>query len=166
MASKCASLLDVENTKNVIVRGIYWDSSAPKALHIFIIINSLIQLYYAFGRLHPIDLSSIDSVLTHIISKGSAGIGLLDLLHIGVGAFLNLQLAPTPAIKTLAGLGFGGLAFCADWIFGGWLMYDITVLAIGQRIYGNPDWGNLLYLCAGVMGAIFGLSNCLRYAFA
>jgi len=145
---------------------IFWNSSMLKTSHIFVTINSLAQLYYVFGRLPPMDLSSVNSVLTHIVSKTFAGIGVLDLLHNGAVAFFDHQLAPTATIKILTGLGFGGLAAFSDWIFGGCLVYDLVALAVGQRMYGNSDWSNLLYLYAGGTAAIVGLRNYLRYVSA
>lgn len=142
---------------------IFWNNSMLKTSNIFVTINSVAQLYFVFGCLPPMDLGSVNSVLTHIVSKTFAGIGVLDLLHNGSVAYFDHQLSPTTAIKVLTGLGFGGLAAFSDWIFGGCLAYDLVALAVGQRAYGNTGWSNLLYLYAGGTAAIVGLRNCLRY---
>lgn len=142
---------------------IFWNNSQLKTSNVFVTINSLAQLYYVFGRLPPMDLGSTNSVLTHVVSKTFAGIGVLDLLHNTSVAYFDHQLAPTTTIKVLTGVGFGGLAAFSDWIFGGCLVYDLIALAVGQRAYGNPGWSNLLYLYAGGTAAIVGLRNYLRY---
>lgn len=122
---------------------VFWNASKLEASNLFVVVNSLAQLYYVFGRLPPMNLNSTDSVLTHIVSKTFAGIGVLDLLHNGsVAYFVHQQ--PSTAVKVLTGLGFGGLAACSDWIFGGCLVYDLVALAVGQRAYGNEGWSNLL----------------------
>lgn len=134
-----------------------------KTSNVFVAINSLAQLYFVFGRLPPMDQSSVYSILTHIVSKTFAGIGVLDFLHNGSVAYFDHQLEPGIAIKVLTGLGFGGLAAFSDWIFGGCLVYDLIALAVGQSVYGNSGWNYLLYLYAGGTATIVGLRNYLRY---
>ncbi|KAF8857531.1 hypothetical protein BDZ45DRAFT_705194 [Acephala macrosclerotiorum] len=53
-----------------------------KTANIFVLINSFTQLYYIF-RLPPMNTRSTSSILTHIVSKTFAGIGVLDFLHNG-----------------------------------------------------------------------------------
>lgn len=142
---------------------IFWNASDLKTSNVFVIINSLSQLYYIFGRLPPMNLNSTNSVLTHIVSKTFAGIGVLDLLHNGsVAYFVHQQ--PSTAVKVLTGLGFGGLAACSDWIFGGCLVYDLVALAVGQRAYGNESWSNLLGLYAVGAAGIVAVRNIMRSA--
>lgn len=124
----------------------------------FVVINSLAQLYYVFGRLPPMDLRSVNSILTHIVAKTFAGIGVLDLLHNGSVAYFNHQSAGT-LTRVLTGVGFGVLSSCSDWIFGGCLVYDLVALAVGQRQYGNISWSNLLWMYAGGATAIVALKN-------
>ncbi|KAF3761634.1 hypothetical protein M406DRAFT_265796 [Cryphonectria parasitica EP155] len=133
---------------------IFWNASELRLSNVFVVINSLAQLYYVFARLPPMDLSSTNSVLTHVVSKTFAGIGVLDLLHNGsVAYFVNQQ--PSNTVKLLTAVGFGGLAVCSDWIFGGCLVYDLVALAVGQRAYGNHGWSNLLGLYAvGAAGIV------------
>lgn len=141
---------------------IFWNASELEASNVFVLINSLSQLYYIFGRLPPMNLGSTNSVLTHVVSKTFAGIGVLDLLHNGsVAYFVHQQ--PSTAVKVLTGVGFGGLAACSDWIFGGCLVYDLVALAVGQREYGNHGWSNLLGLYAAGTAGIVALRNIARY---
>lgn len=140
---------------------IFWNQSDLKTSNIFVIINSLSQLYYVFGRLGPMNTSSWNSILTHVVSKTFAGIGVLDLLHNGSVAYAVGQ-PPSTLVKALTGAGFGLLASASDWIFGGCLVYDLVALAVGQSIYGNAGWSNLLGAYAAGTAAIVGVKNWLR----
>lgn len=140
---------------------IFWNASKLESSNIFVLINSLSQLYFMFARLPLMNLNSSTSVLTHIVSKTFAGIGVLDLLHNGsVAYFVNQQ--PSTAVKVLTGVGFGGLAACSDWIFGGCLVYDLVGLSVGQRAYGNEGWSNLLGLYAVGAAGIVAVRNIMR----
>lgn len=140
---------------------IFWNASELETSNIFVLINSLSQLYYVFGRLPPMDLGSTDSILTHVVSKTFAGIGVLDLLHNGSVAYFVHQ-RPSTAVKVLTAVGFGGLAACSDWIFGGCLVYDLIALAVGQRAYGNESWSNMLGLYAIGTAGIVAVRNLAR----
>lgn len=133
---------------------IFWNASKLEVSNAFVVINSLSQLYYIFGRLPPMNLNSTNSILTHVVSKTFAGIGVLDLLHNGsVAYFVHQQ--PSTAVKVLTAVGFGGLAASSDWIFGGCLAYDLVALAVGQRAYGNHGWSNLLgWYAVGTVGIV------------
>jgi len=97
---------------------------------------------------------STSSILTHIVSKTFAGIGVLDLLHNGSVAYFDHE-GPNTAVKVLTGVGFGALASASDWIFGGCLVYDLIALAVGQRGIGETGWSNLLGVYAlGVAGVV------------
>lgn len=140
---------------------IFWNASRLEASNAFVLVNSLTQLYYVFGRLPPMDLGSTDSVLTHIVSKTFAGIGVLDMLHNGSVAYFVHQ-RPSTAVKVLTAVGFGGLAACSDWIFGGCLVYDLIALAVGQRAYGDEGWSNLLGWYAVGTAGIVAVRNIMR----
>lgn len=140
---------------------VFWNASELETSNVFVVINSLAQLYYVFGRLRPMNLNSTSSVLTHVVSKTFAGIGVLDLLHNGSVAYFVHQ-KPSTLVKILTGVGFGGLAACSDWIFGGCLVYDLVALAVGQRAYGNPGWGSLLGWYAVGTAGIVAVRNILR----
>src|SRR4051812_36719910 len=135
---------------------IFWNSSALKTANVFVLINSLTQLTYIFLRLPPMNTRSTSSILTHIVSKTFAGIGVLDLLHNGSVAYFDHQ-GPNLTVKVLTGIGFGVLSSVSDWIFGGCLVYDLVALAVGQRGIGEYEWSNLLGLyavgTAGIVGA-------------
>ncbi|OHE99623.1 hypothetical protein CORC01_04981 [Colletotrichum orchidophilum] len=140
---------------------IFWNNSNLKISNIFVIINSLAQLYYIFNRLPPMNTKSVNSVLTHVVAKTFAGLGVLDLLHNGsVAYFVHQQ--PTTTVKVLTGVGFGLLSTVSDWIFGGCLIYDLIALSVGQSAYGNAGWGRLLGIYAGGAAAIVGARNLMR----
>jgi hypothetical protein len=140
---------------------IFWNASALKTANIFVLINSFTQLYYIFGRLPPMNTRSTSSILTHLVSKTFAGIGVLDLLHNGSVAYFDHQ-GPNTAVKVLTGVGFGALASCSDWIFGGCLAYDLVALAVGQRGIGETSWSNLLGIYAVGAAGIVAARNWIR----
>ncbi|KAK8114591.1 hypothetical protein PG999_006660 [Apiospora kogelbergensis] len=139
----------------------FWNQSDLKTANDFVIINSCLQLYYVFARLGPMNLGSRTSILTHVVSKMFAGIGVLDLLHNSSAAYAVGQ-APNTAIKVLTGIGFGVFASCSDWIFGGCLAYDLVALMIGQRVYGNVVWSNLLGAFVSAVAGLVVVRNTLR----
>ena len=116
-----------------------WNSGRLDISNIFVTINTVTQLFYITMKLEPMNTKSLSSVLTHIVSKTFAGIGVLDLLHNTSAAFFKDQ-APSMAVKVLTGVGFGAASAFSDWIFGGSLVYDLVALAVGQ----SGSWRNLL----------------------
>jgi hypothetical protein len=140
---------------------IFWNSSALKTSNVFVLINSFTQLYYIFFRLAPMNAKSTSSVLTHIVAKTFAGIGVLDLLHNGSVAYFDHQ-GPSTLIKVLTGVGFGALASMSDWIFGGSLVYDLVALSVGQRGIGETSWSNLLAAYAVGAAGIVAAKNWIR----
>ncbi|KAF4450667.1 hypothetical protein FALBO_16449 [Fusarium albosuccineum] len=140
---------------------IFWNDDNLKVSNVFVVINSLAQLYYISRRLPPMDTSSVNSVLTHIVSKTFAGIGVLDLLHNFSAAYF-VDAKPSTAVQVATGLGFGLLSASSDWIFGGCLVYDLVALSVGQSIYGNTGWSILLGIYAAGAAVIVGAKNLLR----
>lgn len=140
---------------------IFWNQSALKTANVFVLVNSFTQLYYIFGRQPAMNTRSTSSVLTHIVSKTFAGIGVLDLLHNGSVAYFDHQ-GPSLTVKILTGLGFGALASASDWIFGGCLVYDLIALSVGQRGIGETDWSNLLGVYALGAAGIVAARNLAR----
>lgn len=136
---------------------VFWNSSRLDISHAFVTINSAAQLYYIFGRQGPMNTKSTSSILTHIVSKTFAGIGVLDLLHNYSAGFWVGHTA-TPLVKAVTGVLFGGLALVSDWIFGGCLVYDLIALAVGQR----GDWRNLLGVYAAGTAGIVAVKNLVR----
>lgn len=142
---------------------VFWNQSDLKTSNLFVMVNSISQLYYVFARLPRMNVASTTSVLTHVVAKTFAGIGVLDLLHNGSVAYFNHQAGdPGTLIKVATAVGFGGLAAGSDWIFGGCLVYDLVALAVGQKIYGNHGWGNLLAFYAGGTALIVAAKNLMR----
>ncbi|KAK8049618.1 hypothetical protein PG994_011348 [Apiospora phragmitis] len=140
---------------------VVWNQSDLKTANAFVTVNSCLQLYYVFTRLGPMDLGSWTSILTHVVSKMFAGIGVLDLLHNSSAAYAVGQ-APSTAVKVLTGLEFGALASVSDWVFGGCLAYDLVALMVGQRVYGNVVWSNLLGAYVSAVAGLVVARNCLR----
>ncbi|PQE20683.1 concanavalin a-like lectins glucanase protein [Rutstroemia sp. NJR-2017a BBW] len=140
---------------------IFWNASSLKTANIFVLINSFTQLYYIFGRLSPMNTKSTSSILTHVVAKTFAGIGVLDLLHNGSVAYFDHQ-GPNTMVKVLTGVGFGAVASMSDWIFGGCLVYDLVALAVGQRQIGESGWSNLLGVYALGTAGLVGLRNWAR----
>lgn len=141
---------------------LFWNSSNLKGAHIFVTINTLTQLYYVAAKIPTMDTSSTSSILTHIVSKTFAGIGVLDLLHNGSVAFFNHQITPSLLTKVLTGVGFGLASASSDWILGGCMVYDLVALTVGQIQQGDTSWGQLLGLYAVGSAAIVGLKNWTR----
>lgn len=136
----------------------FWNSSRLEISNIFVIVNSLSQLYFMYTGLAPMNTASTSSILTHLVSKTFAGIGVLDFLHNMSVAYFKDQ-APSTAIKVLTGLGFAGLASTSDWIFGGCLVYDLVGLSVGQAQIGDKSWSSILGAYAVGTAAIVGLRN-------
>ncbi|GAM89059.1 hypothetical protein ANO11243_070930 [Dothideomycetidae sp. 11243] len=138
----------------------FWNSSALKTANVFVCINSAAQLFFIMTQLDRMNTASTSSVLTHVVAKTFAGIGVLDFLHNTSVAYFK-DLAPSTAIKVLTAVGFGGLAAGSDWIFGGCLVYDLIALSVGQSLYGDAGWSRLLGAYAVGTAAIVGLRNYL-----
>lgn len=139
---------------------IFWNSERLDISNIFVIINSLSQLFYITAKLPPMNTNSTSSILTHVVSKTFAGIGVLDLLHNGSVAFAKDQPATT-MVKALTGVGFGLASAASDWIFGGCLVYDLVALAVGQSAI-DGGWAKMLGAFAVGSAAIVGAKNLAR----
>ena len=136
---------------------IFWNNEQLKLSNICVIINSLSQLYYVFGKLEPMDKNNTVSFLTHVVAKTFAGIGVLDLVHNGsVAYFKNVE--PTTTVKVITALGFGLASAAGDWIFGGCMVYDLVAIACGQ----SGSWRNLLAAYAVGAAGIVGAKNLAR----
>lgn len=109
-------------------------------------------------QLEPMNTKSWSSILTHVVAKSFAGIGILDFLHNTSVAFYK-DVPAGPAVKAITGLGFAGLAACSDWIFGGCLVYDLVGLSVGQGQIGDKGWSSMLGAFAVGTAAIVGLRN-------
>lgn len=136
---------------------VFWNSERLDISHAFVTVNTLAQLYYMITKLQPMNTKSTSSILTHIVSKTFAGIGVLDLLHNGSVAFFKDEPATT-TIRVLTGLGFGLASAASDWIFGGCLVYDLVALAAGQ----SGSWRTLLGAYAVGSAGIVAAKNIAR----
>ncbi|SMY21893.1 unnamed protein product [Zymoseptoria tritici ST99CH_1A5] len=138
----------------------FWNAENLKVANAFVVVNTTAQLFYVFTKLSPMNTRSTPSVLTHIVAKTFAGIGVLDILHnTSVGWFKD-QL-PSTAVKIGTALGFAGLAAGSDWILGGCLVYCLVGLSVGQASY-NSSWSKLLGVYAVGTAAIVGVRNWVR----
>lgn len=135
----------------------FWNQSRLDISNIFVTINTLTQLYYIAAKIQPMNTNSTSSVLTHIVSKTFAGIGVLDLLHNTSAGFFK-GVPPSTMVKVLTGLGFAGASAMSDWIFGGCLVYDLVALAVGQE----GSWRTLLGAYAAGSAAIVTAKNLAR----
>lgn len=87
---------------------------------------------------------STSSILTHVVSKTFAGIGVLDLLHNTSAAYFVNQ-PPSMLVKILTGVGFGLGAAMSDWIMGACLVYDLVALSVGQSAFlPHSNWYQIL----------------------
>lgn len=118
---------------------IFWNSERLDISQVFVAVNTFTQLYYLVARIQPLNTSSTSSILTHLVAKTFAGIGVLDFLHNGAAAFRRGEQV-TSTIKVLTGVGFGAASAASDWIFGSCLVYDLIALAVGQ----SGSWRTLL----------------------
>ncbi|KAI9818263.1 MAG: hypothetical protein M1832_004479 [Thelocarpon impressellum] len=136
---------------------VFWNSERLAISHAFVTVNTLAQLYYVAAKLPRMNTRSTSSVLTHLVSKTFAGIGVLDFLHNGSVAFFKDQPA-TLLVRVLTGLGFGLASASSDWILGGCLVYDLVALAAGQ----SGSWRTLLGAYAVGSAAIVAAKNWAR----
>lgn len=137
---------------------IFWNLSQLKIANIFVLINSSIQLYYIYGLIPHMNKDSTSSILTHVISKSLAGIGVIDVLHNSSAAYFRHQ-TPGVLVFIVTGVCFGALASSSDWIFGSCLVYDLIALSVGQRGIGETSWSNLLAIYAVATAGIVILKN-------
>jgi hypothetical protein len=130
----------------------FWNANNLPVSNLFVILNTTAQVLYLTTRLSPLNKQSTPSILTHVVSKTFAGIGVLDLLHNTAAAYF-VGVPPSTAVKAFTGIGFAAAASVSDWIFGGCLVYDLVGLAVGQ----GGQWGSLLggyaALTAGIVAA-------------
>ncbi|KAF1962197.1 hypothetical protein CC80DRAFT_462124 [Byssothecium circinans] len=132
----------------------FWNSNNLETSNIFVIINTLAQILYITTLLPPLDTRSTPNVLTHIVAKTFAGIGVLDLLHNTSAAYYR-GVPPSQLVQIATGVGFAAAASQSDWIFGGCLVYDLVALSMGQ----SGGWGRLLGGYAAMTAGVMGLRN-------
>lgn len=137
----------------------FWNSDNLAVSNIFVWINTLSQLFYLSTQLKPLNTQSTNSILTHVVAKTFAGIGVLDLLHNTAAAYY-VGVPPSTTVKVLTGVGFAAMATVSDWIFGGCLVWDLAGLAVGQGV--STGWGQLLGAYAVGTAAIVGTKNWIK----
>lgn len=140
----------------------FWNSEQLAAADVFVVINTVAQLWYVFTQLEPMNTKNWSSILTHVVAKTFAGIGVLDVLHNTSVAFFENE-APSTLVKIATGVGFAGLAAASDWIFGGCLAYCLVGLSVGQASYSNDrSWSGLLGAYAAMTAGIVAVKNYVR----
>lgn len=140
----------------------FWNSERLEIANVFVVVNSVAQLYAVFALLPPMNTRNWRSILTHVVAKSFAGIGVLDLLHNGSVAYFK-DMEPSALVKIGTAVGFAGLSAVSDWILGGCLVYDLVGLAVGQATYSKDgSWSFLLGAYAVGCAAIVGLKNYAR----
>ncbi|ORX99406.1 hypothetical protein BCR34DRAFT_495399 [Clohesyomyces aquaticus] len=132
----------------------FWNSNDLKTSNIFVLINTLSQLTYITTMLPPLDTRSTPNLLTHIVAKTFAGIGVLDLLHNTSAAYFK-NIPPSTLVQVATGVGFAAAGACSDWIFGACLVYDLVALSMGQ----SGGWSRLLGAYALGTAGIVGVRN-------
>lgn len=138
----------------------FWNAEMLKTSNIFVIVNSLAQLWYVLTQLERMDTSSWPSILNHVVAKTFAGIGVLDFIHNMSVAYFDHNTTPALWVRIVTGLGFAGLGAMSDWILGGCLVYDLVGLSVGQSMYsGDSSWSGLLGGYAVGTAAVVGLRN-------
>ena len=135
----------------------FWNQNRLDISNIFVYVNTFSQLYYLVAKIQPMNTKSTSSILTHVVSKTFAGIGILDVLHNTSAAFFK-DVAPSTMVKVLTGVGFAAGSAVSDWIFGGCLVYDLVALAVGQK----GEWRTLLSGYAVGSAAIVAARNLAR----
>lgn len=135
----------------------FWNSEQLKISNVFVIINTFSQLYYMMAKLPKMNTASTVSVITHVVSKTFAGIGVLDILHnTSVAYFVDYH--PPTSLRVITGVGFALASAASDWIFGSCLVYDLVAMAVGQ--YGS--WQKLLGIYAVACAGIVGVKNFVK----
>lgn len=132
----------------------FWNSNNLETSNIFVVINTVSQIFYISTLLPPLDTRSTPNWLTHVVAKSFAGIGVLDLLHNTSAAYYR-GVPPSALVQAATGVGFAAAASVSDWVFGGCLVYDLIALSMGQE----GSWGRLLGGYAAVAAGMVGLRN-------
>jgi len=109
----------------------FWNANDLATSNIFVTINTLAQLLYIATQLPPLNTKSTPNLLTHVVAKTFAGIGVLDLLHNTSAAYYK-GVPPSGLVQVATGIGFAAMASVSDWIFGGCLVYDLVALSCGS----------------------------------
>ncbi|ORY87950.1 hypothetical protein BCR37DRAFT_390455 [Protomyces lactucae-debilis] len=132
---------------------LFWTNNHLGLSDILVNINSAAQLYYAFTQLGPL---SKETLLTHIVCKMFAGIGILDVVDNASSAFLNYKDSGFHAgivTYVLTFLVAAGLAAVSDLLLGVCVVYDLIALCAGQLAYDGL-WAFILLAAAGLAAAI------------
>lgn len=148
---------------NLCIAGwmLFWNSERFGWAQALVTINSAAQLY-AVARLPPLSRATL---LTHLVAKTTAGIGIMDFVD--NGAVFARVLPPLPLAAKIATAGVFAVAVsvysslpcsvidrCAqsgmsDWIMGGALVFDLLALWSGQQRLDTAWSAQLGWMAAG-----------------
>ncbi|ORY35715.1 hypothetical protein BCR39DRAFT_585327 [Naematelia encephala] len=109
----------------------FWNSDQMKTANVFVIINTLTQVYYLV-TLRDKQPGTYQSRLTNIINITFAGIGILDLFHNTSAAYYT-GVAPNTLVKVLTGIATPLSALASPLLFGACIAYDAFAIAVGQH---------------------------------
>ncbi|EPT03831.1 hypothetical protein FOMPIDRAFT_1115036 [Fomitopsis schrenkii] len=144
---------------NLCIAGwlVFWLREEFTASQVLVTINTVAQLA-AVARLPPITPGcSRLMVLTHLVAKTFAGIGVLDLLDNG-GVVGRYAAPPSKLVQGLTYALFPLTTVTSTPFFGLTLLYDVLGVWIGQRaVPGAGGWSTGLGWTAFAMGGIIGI---------
>ncbi|KZT02241.1 uncharacterized protein LAESUDRAFT_662326 [Laetiporus sulphureus 93-53] len=144
---------------NLCIAGwlLFWLREDFIGSQILVTINTVAQLY-AVARLPAITSSSTGlMVLTHLVAKTFAGIGVLDFIDNG-GVALRYNAPPSTLIQALTYALFPLAATVSTPFFGSVLLYDVLAIFVGQRsVPAAGLWSTRLGWTALAMGGVVGV---------
>ena len=73
----------------------FWNSEQLALADVFVVVNTAAQLWYVFTQLPAMNTKNWRSILTHVVAKSFAGIGVLDILHNTSCAFFKNEAPST-----------------------------------------------------------------------
>jgi len=139
----------------------FWLREEFTASQVLVTINTIAQLA-AVARLPPVTPgSSRLMVLTHLVAKTFAGVGVLDLLDNG-GVVMRYIAPPSKLVQGLTYALFPLATAVSTPFFGLTLLYDVVGVSVGQRgVFGASGWSNGLGWTAAAMGGIIAVKALL-----
>ncbi|WVR09497.1 hypothetical protein IAU60_006565 [Kwoniella sp. DSM 27419] len=120
---------------------LFWNANNLKGSNVFVLINSLTQLYYVYALRDPAP-KTYQSKLTNIINLTFAGIGVLDLFHNATAAYFP-GVAPNALVQILTPLASVLTALVSPLLFGACIAYDLFGVAVGQHQMASRAIGGM-----------------------
>ncbi|KAF9819998.1 hypothetical protein IEO21_01660 [Rhodonia placenta] len=143
---------------NLCIAGwlLFWLRGEFTGSQVLVTVNTLMQLF-AVARLPPLtSTSSRLMLLTHMVAKTFAGIGVLDFIDNG-GVVMGYRAPPSALVAGLTYALFPLATAVSTPFFGSILLYDVLGIMVGQRgVLGAGRWTTGLGCTAVAMGGIIG----------